>query len=98
VIFVCIVLKGGLLGFIEDAIHVLFAARREAVQPRQRQFFLKLQDAPGKGVSLGRQCLDLSGFRRQKRHQFRNSGDAASIHRSLESKARSRVNGLQPTN
>lgn len=93
-----IVLQEGLLGFIEDTIQVLFAARRKAVQPRQRQFLLKLQDAPGKRVSLGRQCLDFSGFRRQKRHQFRNSGDAASIHRSLESKARSRVNGLQPTN
>jgi error-prone DNA polymerase len=98
VIFVCIVLKGGVLGFIEDAIHVLFAARRKAVQPRQRQFLLKLQDAPDKSISLGLQCLDLGGFRRQKRHQFRNSGDAASIHRSLESKAPSRVNSLQPTN
>jgi hypothetical protein len=93
-----LVLDRGLLGFIEDTIQVLFAARRKAVQQRQRQFLLKLQDAPGKGVSLGRQCLDLSGFRRQKRHQIRNSGHAASIHHSLESKAPSRVNGLQPTN
>jgi hypothetical protein len=43
-----IVLKAGLLGFIEDTIQVLFAARRKAVQPRQSQFLLKLQDAPGK--------------------------------------------------
>lgn len=45
--FVGSVLKGDLLGFIEDTIQVFFAARRKAVQPRQRQFLLKLQDAPG---------------------------------------------------
>ncbi|CDO38962.1 hypothetical protein SPHV1_910002 [Novosphingobium sp. KN65.2] len=68
------------------------------MQPRQRQFLLKLQDAPGKGVSLGLQCLDLGGFRRQKRHQFFNSGGAGSIHYSLESEGPSCVNSLQPTN
>ena len=38
-------LNGALLGFVEDAIHVLFAARRKTMQPRERQFFLKLEDA-----------------------------------------------------
>ena len=89
-----ITFMGRLFGFVEDTIHVLFAARRKTVQPRQRQFLLKLEDAPCKGVFLGLQCSDLGGLRRQKRHQFFNGGGAGSIHPSLESEAPSRVNRL----
>jgi hypothetical protein len=39
-----------------------FAARRKAVQPCQRQFLLKLQNALCKGVFLGLQCSDLAAF------------------------------------
>ena len=37
--------NGALLGFVEDAIHARFAARRKTMQLRERQFFLKLDDA-----------------------------------------------------
>jgi hypothetical protein len=48
-------LAGDLLGFVEDAIHVLFAAWRKPMQPRQRQFFLKLEDALREDVPLSLQ-------------------------------------------
>ena len=40
------------LGFVEDAIHALFAARRKTMQLRERQFFLKLEDALRKDFPL----------------------------------------------
>ena len=39
------ILVGGLLGFIEETINVLFAARRKTMQPCQRQFFFEFDDA-----------------------------------------------------
>lgn len=45
-------IESGVLGFIEDAIHMLFAARRKTMQLCKRQFFLELEDTLLKGVSL----------------------------------------------
>lgn len=96
---VCICLRGGLLGFVEDAIHALFTTRSKTMQSRERQFFLKLEDAPRKDFSLGLQRGDFGSIRRQKRYQLRNGWGAGSIHRILESEASPYVNGqVQPTN
>ena len=45
-------LESGLLGFVEDAIHALFAARRKPMQLCKRQFFLELEDTLRKGGTL----------------------------------------------
>ena len=96
---VCICLAATLLGFVEDAIHVLFAARRKTMQPRERQFFLKLEDALREDVPLSLQRGDFGRMRRQKRHQLRNGRGAGSIHRIVESEASPSVNRQpHPTN
>ena len=68
--------NGALLGFVEDAIHVLFAARRKPMQPRQRQFFLELEDALREDVPLSLQRGDFVRMRRQKRLQLLELGPA----------------------
>lgn len=40
-----VVFIGNLLGFIEEAVHMLFALRRKTMQPRQLQLFLELDHA-----------------------------------------------------
>jgi hypothetical protein len=77
--------EGGLLGFVEDAIHVLFATRRKTMQRCERKLFLKPGDTLRKGSPLGLQRSDFRRTRRQKRHQFRNGRGAGSIDRILES-------------
>jgi hypothetical protein len=89
---VCIPLKDGLLGFVEDAIHVFFAPRSKTMQLRKCQLLLKLEDALRKDLLLSLQHGDFGSIRRQKRHQLRNCRDAGSIHRILESKASECVN------
>ena len=69
------------------------------MQLRQRQFFLKLEDALRKDVPLSLQRGDFGSLRRQKRYQLRNGRGAGSIHHILESEAFPSVNGqVQPTN
>lgn len=38
------ILVRSLFGFLEDALNVLFAARRKAMEPCKRQLFLQLYD------------------------------------------------------
>ena len=79
------ILIRNLFGFIEDAINVLFAARRKTMQPRQRELFLKFKDAFGELTVLRLQ-------RSNARHQLLNSWFACPTHQSLESKAYRDVN------
>ena len=69
------ILIRGLLGFIEEAINVLFAARRKTMQSCQRQLFLEFDDAFGELTVLRLQ-------RSNARHQLFNTRFAGSIHRS----------------
>ncbi|TDW16364.1 hypothetical protein EV128_13732 [Rhizobium azibense] len=66
VVAVLIPLKGALLGFVEEAIHMLFAARRKTMQLRESQFFFKLEDALRKGFPLDLQRGDFGSISRQK--------------------------------
>ena len=69
------------------------------MQLRERQFFLKLEDALRKDFPFNLQRGDFGSIRRQKRHQLRNGRGAGSIHCILESEAFPDVNGqVQPTN
>ena len=80
-----VILIGGLLGFIEETINMLFAARRKTMQACQRQFFLELDDAVGELMVLRLQ-------RSNARQQHFNTRFAGSIHRILESEPYRRVN------
>src|SRR5665213_1162199 len=88
-----VILIGGLLGFIDETVDVLFAARRKTMQACQRQFFLKLDDAL-------RELTILRLQRSNARQQRFDTRFAGSIHRILESKAcryvNSRFCSLQP--
>ena len=75
-------LNDALLGFVEDAIRMLFATRCKPMQPSERQFFLKLDDALGE-LTVGRLK------RGDLHHQFRNIGNAGWIHRIFESETAS---------
>jgi transposase len=81
-----------LLGFIEEAVDVLFALRRKTMEPRQRQLFLELDHAGAERFLLGFQRGDFGSIGRQLRHQFRNAGFAGSDHQILESEPHRRVN------
>src|SRR3954463_15693679 len=73
-----IILVGGLLGFIEQTVDVLFAARRKTMQACQRQFFLEPNDAL-------RELTILHLQRSNARQQRFDTRFAGSIHRILES-------------
>jgi hypothetical protein len=75
---------GRLLGFVEDALLALLAARRVAVQALQTQLFLKMGDALRQRLVLGLQRGDLGCVRREQGGQRLCCGGA--IHRILESK------------
>jgi hypothetical protein len=75
---------GGLLGFVEDALLALLAARRVAMHALQTQLFLKMGDALRQRLVLGLQRGDLGGVRREQSRQRLWCGGA--IHRILESK------------
>jgi hypothetical protein len=80
-----IILVGGLLGFIEQTVDVLFAARRKTMQACQRQFFLEPDDAL-------RELTILHLQRSNARQQRFDTRFAGSIHRILESEPYRRVN------
>src|SRR3954465_2714548 len=75
---------GGLLGFVEDALLALLAARRVAMQALQTQLFLKMANALRERLVLGLQRGDLGCVRREQDRQRCCCGGA--IHRILESK------------
>jgi len=78
VVVASVLFIGNPLGFIEEAIHVLFAFRRKTMQPCEHQLFLELDHA----------FRELTVFRLQRcntRHQLLNSGFAGLDHPILES-------------
>jgi len=68
-----VILIRSLLSFVEDAINVLFAARRITMQPCQRQLFFEFDDTFGELTVLSLQ-------RRNARQQLFNTRFAGSIH------------------
>jgi hypothetical protein len=82
VVVTSVLVNGNLLGFIEEAIDVLFASRHKAMQPRQ--LFLKFDDALRKRLPLSLECGDFGSMRRQPtapstlQHQVRRFGSSDS--------------------
>jgi hypothetical protein len=95
-----VVFIDNLLGFIEEAIDVLFASRRKTMEPRQRQLFLELDHAGAERFLLGFQRGDFGSICRQLRHQRCNVRIAGSYHPILESEpplcVNSSIRHLQP--
>ena len=75
--------SSGLLGFVEEALLELLAARRVAMQALQTQLFLKMADALRERLVLSLQRRDLGRVRRDQRLQRFCRG--LTMHRSQSS-------------
>src|SRR3954469_1414191 len=75
-----IILTATLFRFIEEAINMLFAARRKTMKPCKRQLLLKSDDVLRKRFLLRLQRGDFGSVCCQLRHQIGNGGTASSYH------------------